>query len=414
MVRKIVAYFLFFFWLLVLFNETWIWGAVQRLFLPDHPVVQVTASLLQDTLWLPIGLALPAYLYLLLRRHVPSLPLRLVAAAGCTALLVWAVLDPLAYFRYLFLLLPLFFMLLIALIRKAQSLRANLLVYTLCLLGLMIHYWPQLWPPLLPASGATLSLLDYNIRVNQNIQDREQVFRLIDRLRPDLVFIQEISSRDKALFSERFRSRYPHQLWSDRSEYYNGGAILSRFPFTSAQNIDIHTRFSKGHFNLNHAVIRFRGRNVHLLNGHLFPSGHAFIELLAGERSLASFLRDTHTTYDRRTQEAELLAQRIARIDEPIILAGDFNDTPNSLTYRLFSSRLHNAFRKAGWGLGTTYGAYSLKQSLSPPAARLAFDFLRIDQVFVSSDLTVRSAQVLPLDVSDHRPQFVTLSGPNF
>jgi endonuclease/exonuclease/phosphatase (EEP) superfamily protein YafD len=412
MFKKITVYVLFFLWLLVLFNETWIWGAVQKLFLPDHPVVQVIASLLQDTLWLPLGLALPAYCFLLFRQRYAKLGPRLIAAAVSLALLLWAVLDPLSYFRYLFILLPIYFLLLISRIRSTQSIRANHLAYTLCLLGLVLHYWPQLWPPLLPRSKATLTLLDYNIRVNQNIQDREKVLQLIDRLQPDLVFVQEISSRDKSLFSDRYRTIYPHQLWSDRSENYNGGAILSRFPFTSAKNIDVYTRFSKGHFNLNHAVIRFNGRNIHLFNGHLFPSGHAFIELLAGQRSVASFLRDTHMTYDRRVQEAELLAQRLEQIHEPIIMAGDLNDTPNSLTYRLFNTRLQNAFRKAGWGLGTTYGAYSLKHSLSPLASRLAFDFLRIDQVFVSNSFKVRSADVLPLDVSDHRPQFITLVGP--
>jgi endonuclease/exonuclease/phosphatase (EEP) superfamily protein YafD len=412
MLKKVTSYVLFFLWLLVLFNETWIWGAVQKLFLPDHPVVQVIASLLQDTLWLPIGLALPGYMFLLFQQRHSGLLLRLAAAATCLALFAWALLEPLSYFCYLFLLIPVYFLLLSLKIRTTQSIRANLLAYTLCLLGLVLHYWPQLWPPLLPRSEATLTLLDYNIRVNQNIQDREKVMQLIDRLKPDLVFIQEISSRDKSLFSDRYRSFYPQQLWSERSENYNGGAILSRFPFTFSKNIDVYTRFSKGHFNLNHAVISFNGKNVHLFNGHLFPSGHAFIELLAGERSVASFLRDTHITYDRRVQEAEFLAQRLEQINEPVIMAGDLNDTPNSLTYRLFSTNLQNTFRKAGWGLGTTYGAYSLKRSLSPLASRLAFDFLRIDQVFVSRSFKIRSAAVLPLDVSDHRPQFITLVGP--
>jgi endonuclease/exonuclease/phosphatase (EEP) superfamily protein YafD len=407
--QKIFLYFLFIFWLLLLFAQAWVWGNIQDLILPDHPVMQMIAGLLQDTLWIPLGLALPFYGYYLFSKIEKRLLFRVFALAVWLAPILWAFIDLPGYFRYLVFFVILYFAVFVMRLRKQPSVRANVLIFSLTLVGLVLHYQQQLFPSITWNDRSTLSILDYNICVNQSKVEREQVLVLIDRLKPDLVFIQEIASRDRSLFSERFKTMYPHQLWADRFENYNGGAILSRFAFLYNKNIDIRTEYSSGHFNLNHAVIEVQGKQVHLLNGHLFPSGHAFIELLAGQRSLAGFIHDTAGTYLRRNREAERLADRVDQIDGLVIVAGDFNDTPHSRTYELFDKTLNNAFREAGWGLGATFGHYSLKKSLSPFWARFAFDFLRIDHVFVSKEIKVISAQVLTDSISDHRAQLVKL-----
>ncbi len=406
--RKAITSLLFFGWLALLFIEAWVWGHVQDLFVPDHPVTQMIAGLLQDTLWIPPALALPAYLHFQLRRWTGRTA-QLLPTIALLALTVWAALDLLNYFRVLFILLTLYFTVFCLQLRKNPRVRANVLFFTLALAGLVLHYRQQLLPRLGGDQPDTVSVLDYNIRINHRLEDRQQVLDLIDRLQPDLVFIQEISGQDRLLFNRRFSASHPHQVWADVRENYNGGAILSKFRFLSRQNIDIGTEYSKGHFNLNQAVIEVKGKKIHLLNCHLFPSGHAFIELIAGQRSLASFIHDTRMTYQRRDREAERLAERLHRIQGRVILAGDFNDTPGSRVYELFEGPLKNGFREAGWGVGATYGHYSLVGSLSPLLARFAIDFLRIDHVFVSPEIRVTSAEVLPLSVSDHRAQFYRL-----
>ncbi len=236
------------------------------------------------------------------------------------------------------------------------------------------------------------------------------VFDLLVREDAEIVFIQEINSSDRKLFQRRLGDRYPHQLWADRFENYNGGAILSKIPFKSADNIDIGTPFMPGHTNINHAVVSVLGQDVHLLNGHLYPAGHAFLQLLFGKRTLESSLANTRTAYQRRMAEAEKLHDIVSRIDAPLILAGDFNDTPNSPLYDRFSETLQNAHATAGWGLGTTYGHYSMNGSVSRHMRFMLFDFLRIDQVFASRHFRILEARVVPSSISDHRPQVVRLS----
>ena len=407
--RKAITSLLFFSWLALLFIEAWVWGHVQDLFVPDHQVTQMIAGLFQDTLWIAPALALPAYLYFHLRRWTGRTGCRLLLAIALLTLTGWAALDLLNYFRVLFILLTIYFAVICLQLRKNPRVRANVLFFSLTLAGLVLHYRQQLLPRLGGNQADTVSVLDYNIRINHRLEERQRVLDLIDRLQPDLVFIQEISGQDRLLFNRHFSASYPHQIWADARENYNGGAILSKFRFLSRQNIDIGTEYSKGHFNLNQAVIEIKGKKIHLRNCHLFPSGHAFIELIAGQRSLASFIHDTRITYQRRNREGERLAERLHRIQGRVILAGDFNDTPGSRVYELFDSTLKNGFREAGWGVGATYGHYSLVRSLSPLLARFAIDFLRIDHVFVSPEIHVTSAEVLPLSVSDHRAQFYRL-----
>lgn len=412
-IRRILASLLFFYWVVVLTGEALVWGNLRVLFLPRVPTVEMAASLLQDTLWLLAGLALPFYLCALGCRLVPG---RLARRALLVALpLFWILVlaDLPLYFRWLFLLLGLLAWLAVRDARRSRTIHAHYFLFYLACLGLILNYGPQLFPSIpgvRRAGAAPLKILDYNISSTLYGERRTPLFELIQRENPDLIFIQEINSSDQKLFRRRLGERYPYQLWADRFENYNGGAILSRMPFKEEHNIDLGTPYMSGHTNINHAVIRLRGEEVHLFNGHLYPAGHAFLQLIFGKRTLESSLAQTRLAYQRRMAEAEQLEQLVGRIKAPVIVAGDFNDTPNSPLYRRFDATLQNAFATAGWGLGTTWGHYNLKGSFPPSLRFILFDFLRIDQLFASHQFRILEARVIPLAISDHKPQVVRLS----
>jgi len=391
--------------------ELFVWGNLRLLLLPQIPMIEMFCSISQDTLWLPPALALPGYLFwLAMNLWQRTLP-RIAAAMGCAALFIWAVVDAPGFFRSIILWIALMATGIIFYIRQQRHLRANVFFFTLACLGIVAHYGRQLLPawPLAGDSRPSLSILDYNILVDQRGEKRKPVLELIREKNPDIVFIQEINRQDRKLFTEQFSEIYPYQLWADRFEYYNGGVILSRFPFKSASNVNITSHHLPGHTNLNHAVIEWNGRDVHLFNVHLFPSGHAFLQMMFGRRSFGSFVQHTRNAFLRRIDEARQLSTIMEPIADPIIMAGDFNDTPNSSIYRLFSRKFTNAFADKGWGMGTTFGQYSLEGSVAPAWQFLLFDFLRIDQIFISREWSVEEAQVLEIDASDHRPQWVRL-----
>lgn len=75
----------------------------------------------------------------------------------------------------------------------------------------------------------------------------------------------------------------------------------------------------------------------------------------------------------------------------PIIMAGDFNDTPISYTYQKLSRRLHSVYRQSGSGFGRSFN-----QSGFP---------VRIDHIFTSNHWTSSGTYIdQEFDVSDHYP----------
>ena len=72
----------------------------------------------------------------------------------------------------------------------------------------------------------------------------------------------------------------------------------------------------------------------------------------------------------------------------PSIICGDFNDPPQSYTYRVISKGLQDSFCEKGRGLGSTYGG-------KIPA-------LRIDYILADPELAILSHSVIDHKFSDH------------
>ena len=105
-------------------------------------------------------------------------------------------------------------------------------------------------------------------------------------------------------------------------------------------------------------------------------------------RSILSALRTGFT--DRRIQ-IEIVEGYVAQSPYPVIVTGDFNDTPYSIVYERLRRRLRNAFEDAGRGFGFTLNR--------------APRYIRIDNQFYDPRLTVFSFQTLrDVPFSDHYP----------
>lgn len=97
-----------------------------------------------------------------------------------------------------------------------------------------------------------------------------------------------------------------------------------------------------------------------------------------------------------RANQVEVLKENIARSPYPVIVCGDFNDTPGSYTYHKMTTGFHDSFRKAGTGLlGSTYAG-------DFPSFRI--DYILYDDYFISYDYRKSS-----IDLSDHYPVQVIL-----
>jgi endonuclease/exonuclease/phosphatase (EEP) superfamily protein YafD len=94
---------------------------------------------------------------------------------------------------------------------------------------------------------------------------------------------------------------------------------------------------------------------------------------------------------DYRGQESEVGGQRSEITGRlPVIVAGDFNMTPESVIYRRRFGHLQNAFSTAGWGWGGT--KFTRIHSV------------RIDHVLADDHWQIARCEVGPDVGSDHRP----------
>ncbi len=188
---------------------------------------------------------------------------------------------------------------------------------------------------------------------------------------------------------------------------YEGRLVYSRWPILQSHSIEMPTDFSNGAMI---AYIQMPTDTLVLINCHLESNridtkdrtdGKAAIasgesrRLLGQTRQMWSKLAEVSRIRGKQTDALCALLDSLGA-NRPVILCGDFNDTPISYAYQQIDKRLQNAYRKGGRGLGVSYNE--------------RYFMIRIDHLFHSQYWETLSAQVLPGSPdSDHNPLYVTL-----
>lgn len=95
--------------------------------------------------------------------------------------------------------------------------------------------------------------------------------------------------------------------------------------------------------------------------------------------------------FENRNEQIIEVESYVAGSRYPVIICGDFNETPMSYSYGRLSQNFRNAFEEAGQGLGFTLNRHPY--------------WVRIDQQFVSSEWYVKACQTVSnVSCSDHFP----------
>jgi endonuclease/exonuclease/phosphatase (EEP) superfamily protein YafD len=287
---------------------------------------------------------------------------------------------------YLFFPLPL-----IALITGITR-RRELIGGTILAFIAFIGYWGNLFIPSLnpPRGGnphAPLTVMTYNV-----LGLHDYVNPVIDVIRTedaDVVCLQEVNSALAVALQSELATEYPYQNL-DPQEGVNGMGTLSRLPFKVVE-----TEFPLVWVGTPQILeLDFEGVPVILVNFHAHP--YSF-----GSRS--NYL----AFQEHRQKQSSVLLSFSKEIDQPLIMAGDTNDTSLSGTYHTVTSGpMVDVWQEAGFGLGHTFPGSDI-----PGSSRWKIGpwyvpqwLTRIDYIFVSPHWEVISARVAQFDgVSDHR-----------
>lgn len=210
---------------------------------------------------------------------------------------------------------------------------------------------------------------------------------VMKRERVDVLCLQEFPE------NREFPADSIARLFAARMPYCvarSGQAILSRFPILDHRYV----RFPDSGNDYLEADLRVGDDTVRVFSVHLQTSG------ISGLRRRFRRDYDRDAPVERVIGELErnsrIRAQQVREIRTvidstryPVILAGDFNDTPSSYTYRRLKGGMTDGFRAVGNGFGGTF--------------RYLGGVLRIDYIFYDDNFTGVGYYMPDDDLSDHK-----------
>ncbi|MEI6747616.1 MAG: endonuclease/exonuclease/phosphatase family protein [Bacteroidota bacterium] len=261
-----------------------------------------------------------------------------------------------------------------------------------------------------------IKIMSYNVRLfdlynwkdSKSRVTRDKIFDLIYAESPDILCIQEFYGGDKSHFNvldtlKSFKSaKYVHisYIRSKRSKLPVGIAIFSRHPII--RNHEVTYTDSEDNFCIYSDLLIGRDTvrviNTHLESIRLGKEDYLFVSDMASNRtenhniSLGSkkIFGKMRSAYLERAEQVKSVRAEIDSSPYPVILCGDFNDTPSSYVYHKVAQKLDDSFVESGYGMGKSYAGI--------------LPSFRIDYIFHDTAFKAYNYQTLDAEYSDHYP----------
>lgn len=257
----------------------------------------------------------------------------------------------------------------------------------------------------------TFKVISYNVRLFNYFEGKKtgisekNIFTLLKNQQADIICLQEFfftgnpAEKEAEVISALGNKYFSHLkvINTGRNRYY-GIITLSRFPIVRKGDI-IHAESSS--LSIYSDVVMgtdtFRIFNNHLQSFRLQKMNRSFFNELTTSTGGNETFNEIHNIsvslrsgFARRAIQAKTVKARIDKSPYPVIVTGDFNDTPVSYSYRKIRKGLNDSFVTSGYGAGFTYrGNY-------PPN--------RIDYILYGRNLACRQFEIIRVKYSDHYP----------
>ncbi|MDG1427198.1 MAG: endonuclease/exonuclease/phosphatase family protein [Flavobacteriales bacterium] len=243
--------------------------------------------------------------------------------------------------------------------------------------------------------NSNLKILSYNVRLfnKYNWLDEVNVYNkitnFIDKESPDIVCIQEFFVKDT---TPSLNYKYHHIGIQDKKGKSHM-AIYSKYNQINKETVTIKGKKMNNICIFSDIVVKedtLRVYNLHLASNWFNSSDYSFIhrpkksEIKKGLLGISERMR---VSFKKRANEASIIRKHIDSSPYPVILCGDFNDTPMSYSYNKIKGELSDAFCLSGKGTGNSY---------------VKIPTLRIDYIMHDKHINSINFQTHNLILSDH------------
>lgn len=263
-----------------------------------------------------------------------------------------------------------------------------------------------IFPKDAPSSKPSISIATYNVENASHGYDRDRKKRKAKREKLEN-FHHQLRSIDILCIQEKgaFASDVLSAVYNEHEIHFlenKGTAILSRFPVINKGSIEFGTKTNSCIWaDIVSPIDTIRVYSLHLQSNQITTDTKALVkngnlqeeETWKGIGGIFDKFRHHHI---KRAMQSNLVKEHMEASPYPVLLGGDFNDTPMSFTYTTLSKGMLDSFIEQGSGLGTTY-------SDNVP-------FLRIDFILATPNFSIQSHRIEYADYSDHYPIIAEIS----
>ncbi len=234
------------------------------------------------------------------------------------------------------------------------------------------------------SSTENVKVLTYNVRLFnlynwiEKVNVKEQISDFLINENAGIVCIQEFyTTKDIPSFNYPFQ----HIGLQNKVDQWHM-AIYSKYPQITKETISMNGKQMNNTCIYSDIIVKndtIRIYNLHLASNWFNRSDYSFIENPKKEhlkQSLLGIVKRMKDSYIKRAKEVTVIKKHMQNSPFPLIVCGDFNDTPLSYAYHSIKHNLVDAFSISGKGIGASF--------VKIPALRI--DYILHDKKFESTN----------------------------
>jgi endonuclease/exonuclease/phosphatase family metal-dependent hydrolase len=264
----------------------------------------------------------------------------------------------------------------------------------------------------------SLKVMTYNIRLFYGDDGQSTIDSLaafVNTYDPDILCLQEYREHAHDTLSVQFDSLISGDYRSVRyMRSYEGQTLAiyakSKYRIVNQEKVDCADPVDTNRVSSVWADVCIDQDTVRIFNNHLrsthiksadgdyFMTGDFLVDTARNTkfRDMVKRFRENSIS---RSYQVDTLSKLFKASPYPVLVCGDFNDTPLSYAYERMSRGLNDAFRVCGRGFSYTYRGF--------------YNTFRIDYVLASDEFELQTYEVPHVPYSDHYPVFVRMKLKN-